>query len=80
MDDGGRIQDALKIATNNFTLKECVILKNILINKYKLKVSIQSAGKNQYLIYIYKESIPLLYSIVKPYIIPSMKYKFAINN
>jgi ubiquinol-cytochrome c reductase cytochrome b subunit len=41
-----------------------------------LKASLQSAGsENQYLVYIWKQSMNDLRNIVSPYIVPSMKYK-----
>lgn len=80
MDDGCKANNGLKLATNNFTYNENIILKEILINKYKLYVSINSVGKNQYNLYISPISMKLLYTIVKPYIIPSMIYKFGKTN
>ena len=79
MDDGSRVGKGLKLCTNCFTYKECLLQSNLLRNNYKLKVSIQKTGApNQYQLYIYKQSIPLLWDIVQPFIHPSMKYKFAI--
>ena len=43
-----------------------------------LKASVQSAGaknKEQYIIYIWKESMPIMREIVGPYVHSSMKYK-----
>lgn len=78
MDDGGKVGNALKLSTNNFTYDELLFLTSILKNKYNLTCSIQSAGaKSQYYIYIWVESMPDLVKIVKPYIVPCMKYKFG---
>jgi len=74
MDDGAKVGNSLKLSTNSF--KECVILVNILNENFDIKASIHSAGKkDQYLVYIFKESIDNLKNIVFPYIIPEMKYK-----
>ncbi len=79
MDDGGRSGQGLKIATNSFTYDECFILADILRNKYSLSVSIHKTGViNQYNLYILKGSIPVLESIIRPYLHPSMYYKLAI--
>lgn len=81
MDDGGKVSNGLKIATNCFTYKEQLRIIEILKNRYGLHASIISAGdyKNtQYNIYISAISIKKLYSIVQSYIVPSMKYKFNI--
>lgn len=76
MDDGGKVSKGLKLATNNFKYEDCLFLATLLWNQFKLKSSVQSTGTpNQYCIYIWKESMPLLRDIVKNYIVPSMKYK-----
>lgn len=76
MDDGGKVGEGLKLATNSFKYEDILYLINILNNKYNLKASIQKTGiENQYHIYIFKESMPILRDIVKPYFTPSMYYK-----
>ena len=76
MDDGTKVGKGLKFSTNSFTYEECTFLVNILYKNFKLKSSVQSAGsKDQYIIYIWKESMNDLFKIVSPYIIPEMKYK-----
>ena len=76
MDDGSKVSKGLKFSTNSFTYSECVNLTNILFNKFDLKCSVQGAGAaNQYVIYVWKESMADLRKIVSPYIIPEMKYK-----
>ena len=79
MDNGIKSSSGLKFCKNSFTYEDCLILQNTLYIKYKLKCTIQFSGiKNQYVIYIKKESIKDLYNIVNLYIVPSMKYKFNI--
>ena len=76
MDDGAKVGKGLKFSTNSFTYNECLILIKVLYVNFKIKASIQSAGSNnQYIIYIWKESMNDLRNIVSPYIIPEMKYK-----
>lgn len=76
MDDGGLVSSGLKLSTNSFKKEDVDFLCNILNNKYKLKASTVSAGvPNQYNIYISKYSMPLLASIVRPHMHPSMYYK-----
>jgi ubiquinol-cytochrome c reductase cytochrome b subunit len=76
MDDGAKIGKSIKLCTNSFSYNDCLILIKALNNNFNIKASIQSAGKkNQYLIYIWKESIKDVINIVSPYIIPEMKYK-----
>lgn len=83
MDDGGKAGKGLKISINNFTILEINNLVNLLDNKYKIKANIHKVGTdNQWNIYIPSESMNILTNLIKPYIIPSMKYKFGdyINN
>ena len=76
MDDGAKIGRGLKFSTNCFTYSECLILVKALNDNFNIKASVQSAGsKDQYIIYIWKQSINDLKNIVSPYIIPEMKYK-----
>jgi ubiquinol-cytochrome c reductase cytochrome b subunit len=78
MQDGsGQKNQGINIATNSFTFEECQFLSGILNKKYKLKSTVVKSGKvNQWRIAIWKESMPTLISIVEPYIINEMKYKF----
>jgi len=76
MDDGSKVGKGVKLSTNNFTKEECIILVSILEKNFNLKATVQSAGsKEQYIIYIWKESIDRLRNIVLPYMVPEMKYK-----
>ncbi|CCA78108.1 probable intron-encoded LAGLIDADG endonuclease, partial (mitochondrion) [Serendipita indica DSM 11827] len=76
MDDGTKASAGLRLCTNSFTYSDCLLLVKALNDNFSLKATVQSAGApNQYCIYIWKESMPLLRSIVSPYIIPEMKYK-----
>ena len=78
MDDGGKVSSGLKIATNSFKYEEVQYLQYLLKNIYNIDSNIHLTGvNNQYNIYIIASSMPLLVNIVKPYIIPSMKYKFG---
>uniref|UniRef100_UPI00223789E0 LAGLIDADG endonuclease n=1 Tax=Amoeboaphelidium protococcarum TaxID=1243177 RepID=UPI00223789E0 len=81
MDDGSKSSSGMKISTNNFTYKEVMVLIEVLNKKYNLNTTINSAGvPDQYNIYIPKKNINNLYKILEPYIHPSMKYKFMIEN
>ena len=76
MDDGTKVGVGLKLSTNSFSYSDCILLNKVLYDKFKIKSSIQSAGvKDQYHIYIWKESMSLLREIILPYIHSSMKYK-----
>jgi len=76
MDNGVKINKSLKLCTNSFSYNDYLLLIKALNNNFNIKASIQSTGtKDQYLIYIWKESMTDLINIVSPYIIPEMKYK-----
>lgn len=80
MGNGSRAGQGLKLSTNSFTYKECEELSNILINSYGLIISIHKTGTyNQYNLYIHKISLPVLWSITKQFIHPSLKFKFAVT-
>ena len=78
MQDGSRKNNqGINIATNSFTFEECQYLCKILERKYKLKATVVKTGhSNEWRISIWKESMVTLVSVVKPYIIDEMKYKF----
>ncbi len=78
MQDGSRQKNqGITLATNSFSYKDCLYLSKILNEKYGLKTSVIKAGHvDQWKISIWKQSMADLVSIVKPYIIDEMKYKF----
>lgn len=78
MQDGSRQKkQGITLATNSFTYEECVFLSKILTEKFNLKTSVIKAGhEGQWKISIWKQSMPDLVLLVKPYIIDEMKYKF----
>lgn len=74
MSDGVSQQYGLLLCTDSFTVKEVVILINILIIKYDLDCSIHNHnGKPR--IYIKANSMVKLRQLVNPYIIPFSTYK-----
>lgn len=80
MDDGGKVGNSLKLSTNSFTYSDCLLLVKTLYDNFNLKATTHSAGvPNQYCIYIFTESMPLLRKIVSPYVHPSMKYKIGLK-
>jgi ubiquinol-cytochrome c reductase cytochrome b subunit len=78
MDDGARVGSGLKLSTNSFSFEETTQLVFILNKLYGIKSSVQSAGSlNQYIIYIWSESMLKLRQLVKPYMVSSMLYKLG---
>ena len=78
MDDGAKVGKGMKFCTNSFTFEECTLLVKVLYDNFNIKSSVQSAGsENQYIIYVWKESMINLSNIVSPYIISEMKYKIT---
>jgi len=78
MDDGSKISQGIKLSTNSFTYEECLLLVKVLNDNFLIKASVQLAGaikKDQYVIYIWKESMSTLREIIGNIIIPEMKYK-----
>ena len=80
MDDGGWTNDGIRIATNSFKLKEVELLQDVLNSKYKLETTIQKIYiKDQYSIYIKKQSVNNLRNIVGPNIHFSLLYKLGYS-
>ena len=78
IDDGARVGKGLKLCTNSFTFEDTTRLTIVLHELYSIKSSVQSVGvKDQYIIYIWSESMPTLRTIVKPYMVSSMLYKLG---
>ena len=75
MGDGYKFRKALILCTDSNTIHDVVRLMNVLIIRYRLVCSLRSIRPNQYRIFIYFKSMPLLRSIVIPYMDPSMLYK-----
>lgn len=82
MGDGESRTSGLVLCTNSFTVQDVVRLMNVLIIRYRLGCVLRLKNQNKkigYLIYIRQDSMPLLRSIVTPYLHPSMYYKLKIG-
>jgi ubiquinol-cytochrome c reductase cytochrome b subunit len=78
IDDGRRVGSGLKFCTNCFTFQDCTRLSLSLSNLYDIKSTVQSRGvPNQYIIYVWKESIPTLRNLVRPHIVSTILYKLG---
>lgn len=79
MDDGGRANYGIRIATNSFTLEEIEILVKVLKDKFDLNCTIQKIETvGQSIIYIKAESMSKLNELVQPYMHKSMLYKVTM--
>lgn len=81
MGDGKSRTSGLVLCTNSFTVKDVVRLMNVLIIRYRIECLLRLKKQNnkvEYLIYIRQASMPILRSIVTPYLHPSMYYKLKI--
>lgn len=79
MDNGTFKKPGVKIAINSFTKKEGELLIKVLKLKYNIDSSLHK-NNNQFQLYIKKNSMNLLISIVKPYFHYSMYYKLGLKN
>lgn len=78
MDDGSRVGSGLKLCTNSFSFEDITGLTLVLKELYGIISSVQSAGvPNQYILYIWSESMPIVRQLVKPYMVSSMLYKLG---
>jgi len=78
MDDGSKINNTVRIATNCFTYSEIEFLSTVLYKKYNIKSNPQSSGPNKgYILYFSSSSMIDFSNIVKPFMLPSMYYKLG---
>ena len=77
MDDGTFKSPGLRIATNCFSKQEVELLIYTLKTKFNIKSTLNLNNSN-YQLYIHKESMPVLKSLILPYMIPSMFYKLGL--
>lgn len=77
MDDGSLKSNtsAYIFCTDNFSLDELKILKDLFIHKYGIYPSFHKQRKNQYRLYIPRRYYEELKERMEPYIHESMKYK-----
>lgn len=78
MDDGSRHGSGLHISIYAFTNADTEKLIFVLQNKFNFKCSIHYNKDKQPRIYIFKESMNTLITLVKPYFIKEMLYKLGL--
>ena len=78
MDDGSKSDNGFKINTKSFCFEENLLLQKTLKTKFNLQPSIQR-HKDKFSLCFKTKQIFSLYSIVKPYILPCMRYKFNVE-
>lgn len=81
--DGTRVGKGLALCTNGLTYAECLLISEMLQRKLNLVCTVHLADSKtnpvQYRVYVNVESMPLLRSLVMPYLHHSMHYKLSIN-
>ena len=78
MDDGSRHGTGLNINVYAFSNDDVDKLMFTLQDKFKLRCSIHYNKDKKPRIYIFKESMPDLINLVKPYFIKEMLYKLGL--
>jgi hypothetical protein len=78
MGDGAKTKKGLVLCTDNFTLKEVIMLMNMLLIKLNIKSTIKKDKKN-YRIYINGNELDKIKYKLEPYFIDLFKYKIHIN-
>lgn len=84
MEITGASPGRVRIYTNNYTLEECILLRDSIKNNcgIKCEVLFDRVGKNkenQYILTIGKTELKKLQSLVKPYMHISMLYRVGLN-
>jgi LAGLIDADG DNA endonuclease family len=78
MGDGSVASYGIKFGTVSFSVKECVLLINVLNIKYNINCTIHM-NKNKPIIYILAESKNIFISLIKSYLVPSIYNKLGLN-
>jgi hypothetical protein len=84
-DDGSACSSGIKIATNSFSKDDIFLLCEVLKDKYGIIAKPNKAGfskklhKQQYCVYIQKQSVNKVVNLVKPFIVNSMLKKIHIT-
>ena len=78
MDDGSKHGSGLRISVYAFTNQDVDKLMYTLQDKFKLKCSIHYNREDKPRIYIFKESMNHLITLVKPYFLDEMLYKLSL--
>ena len=78
MDDGSRQGTGLHLNVYSFSNDDVDKLMFTLQDKFNLKCSIHYKKDKKPRIYIFKESMPNLICLVKPYFIKEMLYKLGL--
>lgn len=78
MDDGSRHGSGLHISVYGFSNTDVYKLMYTLQDKFNLRCSIHYNRDNKPCIYIFKESMDTLITLVKPYFIKEMFYKLGL--
>lgn len=73
--DGEVTNQGLRVCTDSYSLPDVVRLINVLIVRYGLECGLHTKRPGQYRIYIKKDSMGKLRSIVQEHMVPSMLYK-----
>jgi hypothetical protein len=74
MGDGAKRNKGVILCTDSFSLKEVILLMNILKIKFDLDCTIHNDG-NKYRIFINKKSLNFIYNNIKPYFDDIFLYK-----
>ena len=78
MDDGSKQGKGLHISVYAFTNEDVDKLMFVLQDKFNLRCSIHYNRDNKPRIFIFKESMENLITLVKPYFIGEMLYKLGL--
>jgi len=77
MGDGAKSRNGLLLCTNSYKIEDVVMLINILMIRYRLNYTLRIHSSGSPMIYISTKLMPLLRSIVLPYMLPSFLYKIC---
>lgn len=85
-DGSGMREGGFKISSHSFTQADNPFLCQLLFDRYNIKANVLTENKKNkkkikklYYIRIYKDSVPRLYPIIKPFLLPSCSDDLFLN-
>ncbi|MFW9872485.1 MAG: hypothetical protein ACFFG0_05225 [Candidatus Thorarchaeota archaeon] len=81
MDDGCHCKSGTNLATCSFNYNEHILIQKWFITKYSIETKIYNVPYGSgYLLHFNSANLKKLIKLIEKYIIPSMRYKFNLNN
>ena len=78
-DDGGMSGNNAKLFTYGYSFNEQELFQSFFMEKFKLRVNIHGNKNNKQTLYFPIKDTHKFFALIRPYIIPSMRYKIGVK-